>query len=342
VQYFDSIVEAIGDTPLVRLRNLARHTPGLLLAKCEFLNPGGSVKDRIGEAMVAAAEKEGTLRPGGTIVEGTSGNTGVGLAMVAAIKGYRTVFTMTDKQSREKQLLLKAFGADVVVCPTDVSPEDPKSYYSVARRLASETSNSVYPNQYANQANPEAHYLTTGPEIWRQTEGRITHFFAGVGTGGTISGVGKFLKERNPDVKVVGLDPKGSILKHYHETGALGKASRYKVEGIGEDIIPRTVWFEVIDTMIEVGDLESFIHARLLARREGILAGGSSGTAVAGALAYLAQHGTPEAVAVVLLPDSGTRYVSKFFDDGWMDATYGMAWREREAAIVKTLAEPAA
>ncbi|MHB8584650.1 MAG: PLP-dependent cysteine synthase family protein [Thermoplasmatota archaeon] len=333
MHYHESILDAIGDTPLVRVRKLAPDLDGLVLAKCEFLNPGGSVKDRIGPAMIEKAEREGALKPGGTIVEGTSGNTGVGLAAAAAIKGYRTIFTMTDKQSREKQLLLKAFGAEVFVCPTDVAPDDPRSYYSVAKRLAEERANAVYPNQYMNTANPEAHYRSTGPEIWRQTEGKITHLYAGVGTGGTISGIGKYLKEQNPDVKVIGIDPHGSLLKHYHETGKLGKAERYKVEGIGEDIIPRTVWFEVIDEMVEVGDMESFVHARLLTRREGIFAGGSSGSALCGALQHLRKAPARDPVAVVVLPDSGTRYVSKFFDDAWMDETYGAAWRALEAKV---------
>ena len=244
----ENVLSLIGNTPLVKLHKVSDGAKPLMFAKLEYLNPGGSVKDRIGPAMVEDAEKKGQLKPGGTIVEGTSGNTGVGLALAAALKGYRTVFTMNDKQSREKQLLLKSFGARVVVCPTAVAPDDPRSYYSVAKKIHAETPNSVYPNQYENQANPEVHYHTTGPEIWRDTEGKVTHYFVATGTGGTISGAGKFLKEKNPDVKVVAIDPEGSILKEYKETGEYrpDHAYSYKVEGFGEDIIPAVTWFEHI------------------------------------------------------------------------------------------------
>ncbi|MGQ0535224.1 MAG: cystathionine beta-synthase, partial [Methanobacteriota archaeon] len=322
MQFYRNILEAIGDTPLVKLNRVTDGARPLVLAKMETFNPGHSVKDRIGLYMVEDAERRGLLSPGGTIVEGTSGNTGVGLAMVAAIKGYRAIFTMPDKMSQEKIRLLRAYGADVVVTPTAVPPEHPESYYSVAARIARETPNAVYPNQYTNQNNPRAHYETTGPEIWRQTEGKITHFVAGMGTGGTISGVGKYLKEQDPDVQVVGVDPEGSILKDYFDSkGKVVKKTfkTYKVEGIGEDIIPTATWFEYIDDVVRIGDAESFEYARRLAREEGMLVGGSAGTAVAGALRYVHEHDLgDDSVVVVLIPDSGERYLSKFYNDDWM------------------------
>ncbi len=317
----DTIIDAIGNTPLVRLHKTARSVRPELLAKVEFLNPGGSVKDRIGLAMIAAAEREGRLRPGGTIVEGTSGNTGVGLAIAAALKGYKTIFVMPDKMSDEKIRLLRAFGARVVITPTAVEPDDPRSYYSVSRRLAEETPNAILAGQYWNPANPEAHYQTTGPELWRQTSGRISVFIAGMGTGGTISGAGRFLKEQNPEIKVIGVDPIGSLLHHYFHTRELGPAHSYKVEGVGEDFLPTTLDFDVIDDTVQVNDRESFTMTRRLLREEGLFCGGSSGLAMAGALKWLRTGGadlTEDDVAVVLLPDSGARYLSKVFDDNWM------------------------
>jgi cystathionine beta-synthase len=324
LQYFRHVLEAIGNTPLIQLNKVVRgQRPGpLILAKVESFNPGGSVKDRIALDMVEAAERAGQLKPGGTIVEGTSGNTGVGLALVAAIKGYRAVFTMPDKMAYEKVRLLRAYGADVIVTPTAVPPEHPGSYYSVARRIQQTTPNCVYPNQYDNQANPEAHYKTTGPEIWQQTDGKIDVFVCGVGTGGTISGVGKFLKEQKPSVKIVGVDPEGSILKEFFDSGGkvIGKTFRtYKVEGIGEDLVPKALWWKYIDTVVRTDDREAFLLARRLAREEGLLEGGSAGSAIAGALKYVrAEQLGEDKVVVVLLPDTGERYLSKFYDDTWM------------------------
>jgi cystathionine beta-synthase len=317
----DTIIEAIGNTPLVRLHKTARGLRPEILAKVEFLNPGGSVKDRIGLGMIEAAEREGRLRPGGTIVEGTSGNTGVGLAIAAALKGYKTIFVMPDKMSDEKIRLLRAFGARVVITPTAVEPDDPRSYYSVSRRLSEETPNAILAGQYWNPANPEAHYRSTGPEIWRQTGGRISAFIAGMGTGGTISGVGRFLKEQNPDVKIIGADPIGSLLHQYFQTRELGPTHAYKVEGVGEDFLPTTLDFDMIDDTVQVTDRESFIMTRRLVREEGLFCGGSSGLALAGALKWLRNGGaqlTEDDVVVVLLPDSGSRYLSKIFDDNWM------------------------
>ncbi|MBI4054854.1 MAG: cystathionine beta-synthase [Elusimicrobia bacterium] len=314
---FQNILEAVGRTPLIRLQRLGRELKPSIWVKAEFLNPGGSVKDRIAVRMVAQAEQEGRLRPGGTIIEGTSGNTGIGLALVAALKGYKLVFTITDKQSREKINLLKALGAEVIVCPTAVEPEDPRSYYCVAKKLAREIPNAFYPNQYANPENPLAHYHTTGPEIWEDTQGRITHFVCGMGTGGTISGVGKFLKEKNPKVRVVGVDPEGSVYFEHFRTGEMGKAAPYKVEGIGEDFLPGTMDFSVVDEVMRVTDRDSFVLTRRLASREGILAGGSSGSAVWAAL-ELARQLTEKDWVVILLPDTGMRYLSKIYNEEWM------------------------
>ena len=317
MHYYNSIVETIGNTPLVRLSKLFTESQGLILAKLEMFNPGGSVKDRIGQKMIEDAEKRGTLKTGGTIVEPTSGNTGMGLAMVGAIKGYRTVFTIPDKMSREKIDMLKAFGARVVVTPTAVSPEHPESYYSVAARIQRETPNSILPNQYANPMNPQAHYETTGPEIWRDTDGKVTHFVCGMGTGGTISGVGKFLKEKNPKIKVIGVDPLGSILKDYFYKKEKMEGHPYKIEGIGEDFIPDTTWFPYIDDILKVSDKEAYLMTRRLAREEGILAGSSSGAALVGARETISALG-PDDVLVVLLPDGGLRYLSKAHNEEWL------------------------
>jgi cystathionine beta-synthase len=313
----ENILEAIGRTPLIRLNRVAKGLPAPVYVKADNLNPGGSVKDRIGLMMIDEAERKGQLKPGGTIVEGTSGNTGVGLALVAAVRGYKMVFTIPDKQSREKINLLKAFGAEVIVCPTAVEPEDPRSYYSVAKKLAREIPNSFYPNQYENPGNPEAHYRTTGPEIWDDTDGKITHFVVGLGTGGTASGVGRFLKEKNPKVKVIGVDPYGSLYYEYSKTGQVGEAHTYVVEGIGEDILPSTMDFSVLDDVMQVNDEECFLWARRLAKREGIFAGGSAGGCVSAAL-RLAKDCTKDDLIVAFLPDSGDRYLSKVYNDTWM------------------------
>lgn len=315
----NTIFETVGNTPLVRLHRVARGVACDLVAKVETFNPGGSVKDRIGQTIIEDAERQGKLRPGGTIVEATSGNTGVGLAISAALKGYKCVFVLPDKQSVEKIKLLRAYGARVIVTPTNVAPDDPRSYYSVARQVVQETPNAVLANQYHNPVNPEAHYRTTGPEIWRQTAGKIDVFVCGVGTGGTITGVGRYLKEQNPNVQIVGVDPEGSILADYFHTRQLTEAHAYKIEGIGEDFLPSTLDFGVIDDMVKVADKESFLMARRLTREEGIFCGGSSGSAVVGALHYATrQRLGGDKLVVVLLPDSGYRYLGKIFDDEWM------------------------
>jgi len=312
-----NILEAIGKTPLIRINRLAKDSPAELWIKADFMNPGGSVKDRIGISMIDEAERKGLLKPGGTIIEGTSGNTGIGLALVAAVRGYKVVFTITDKQSREKIDALKAFGAEVIVCPTAVEPEDPRSYYSVAKKLAREIPNSYYPNQYDNAMNPEAHYRTTGPEIWNDTEGKITHFVCGMGTGGTVSGVGKYLKEQNPNVKIIGVDPVGSLYYEFVKTGKVGKALTYVVEGIGEDFFPTTMHLDILDDCHQVNDEECFVWARRLAKVEGIFTGGSGGGCFSAAL-RVAKTTKPGDVIVAFLPDTGSRYLSKVYNDGWM------------------------
>ena len=318
-EILNNVMEAVGDTPLIRINKLAQGLRPTVLAKVEFFNPGGSVKDRIGPAMIDDAEQRGLLKPGGTIVEPTSGNTGVGLAIAAAIRGYKTVFVMPDKMSDEKIRLLRAFGARVVITPTAVEPDDPRSYYSVSRRIAEETPNAFLAGQYWNPANPEAHYRTTGPEIWRQTGGQIDIFIAGLGTGGTISGTSRYLKEQNPAITTVGVDPIGSLYTEYFRTGHLGEAHGYKVEGVGEDFLPTTIDFGVVDDVIQVGDKEAFLMTRRLTREEGLFAGGSSGMAMAGALRWLRANDIGENKhVVVLLPDSGSRYLSKIFSDDWM------------------------
>jgi cystathionine beta-synthase len=318
---YDSIVGVIGKTPLVKLGRVARGVAPSIYAKLENLNPGGSVKDRVGLYIVEQAEKRGELKPGGTVVEATSGNTGVGLAIAAALKGYKTIFVMPDKMSNEKILLLRAYGAKVVITPTAVGPEDPRSYYEVAKRFARETPNAILANQYHNPDNPHTHELSTAPEIWEQTDGKVTDVVIGMGTGGTISGIGHYLKSKNPDIRIVGVDIEGSILYEIWENrgkipaGAYPKT--YKVEGIGEDFLPSTTDISVVDDIIRVNDRESFLWARQLVRQEGIFAGGSSGSALAGALKYAAKL-PADRLIVVIFPDSGSRYLSKFYDNKWM------------------------
>jgi cystathionine beta-synthase len=315
--WHNNILEAIGNTPLVRLNRMARGMRATIVAKLEYLNPGGSVKDRIGITMLEAAEKAGKIKPGGTVIEGTSGNTGMGLALAAAIKGYQCIFTMPDKMSQEKIDALRALGAEVIVTPTQVDHHDPRSYHSVALRLSREIPNSIFPNQYENPANTLAHYQSTGPEIWQQTEGKVTHVVIGVGTGGTITGVARFLKEKNPQIRVIGADPQGSIFAEMFRTGRKPQAQPYKVEGIGQDEKPGNVDFSVIDEIYPVTDKDAFIRTRALARTEGIFAGGSAGAAVHVAL-KCAETLSENDVMVVLIPDSGTRYLSKIYNDNWM------------------------
>lgn len=313
------ILKTIGWTPIVRLNKIARGINSSIFAKLEFLNPAGSVKDRMALFIIEDAERRGFLKPGGTIVENSSGNTGAALAMIAAAKGYKCIITMPDKMSDEKKNLMKAFGAKVVVTPTDVPPDSPESYYSVAKRIVKETPNSYYPDQYNNPRNIDSHYYTTGPEIWKQTGGNIDCFVAGIGTGGTLSGAGRYLKEKNPEIRIIAVDPEGSVFYDYFKTGKLIKPHVYKVEGIGEDYIVKAVDFDLIDDIIRVHDKESFLMARRLAREEGIFAGGSSGSAVWVAI-KIARRIKESKSIVVILPDSGSRYLSKIYNDEWMKA----------------------
>jgi cystathionine beta-synthase len=327
----ENILQSVGHTPLVRLRRVTEGLQATVAIKVESLNPGGSVKDRVAVAMIAEAERRGWLRPGGTIIEATAGNTGVGLAMVAAVKGYRCIFVLPDKMSSEKILLLKAYGAEVVITPTNVAPDSPESYNGVADRLAREIPGAWRPNQFTNLANPEIHYRTTGPEIWEQTEGRITAFVAGVGTGGTLSGVARYLKERNPEVKIIGADPEGSVLSG-------GSPRPWKVEGIGEDFVPKTFNSQLVDDWVRVGDAESFHTARAVARREGIMLGGSSGTAIAAALRY-AQRLSAEHFVVALAADTGRNYLSKMYNDAWLEEahlTYTVAPQQSVGDLLRT------
>ncbi len=319
MKFAKNILETIGNTPLVKINKITTEIPALVLAKVETFNPGNSVKDRMAVKMIEDAEKDGRLKPGGTIIEGTSGNTGMGLALGAIVKGYKLICVISDKQSKEKMDILKAVGAEVVVCPTNVEPDDPRSYYSVSKRLAEETPNSWYVNQYDNPSNAIAHYEQTGPEIWEQTDGKITHFVVGVGTGGTISGVGKYLKEKNPNIKIWGIDTYGSVFKKYHETGIFDENEIYPyvTEGIGEDILPENVDFSIIDGFEKVTDKDAAVYQRRLALEEGIFVGNSAGSAIKGVL-QLKEHFNSDDVVVVLFHDSGSRYVGKMFNDEWM------------------------
>ena len=333
MDYAENILETIGNTPMVKLNAIVREIDALVLAKIETFNPGNSVKDRMALKMIEDAEEKGLLKPGGTIIEGTSGNTGMGLAIAANVKGYKCVFVIADKQSKEKIDILKALGAEVVVCPTHVEPDDPRSYYSVSRRLAEETPNSWYALQYDNLSNTAAHYESTGPEIWKQTDGKVTHFVVGVGTGGTISGVGRYLKEKNPDIKIWGIDTYGSVFKKYHETGEFdpNEIYSYITEGIGEDIIPANVDFDIIDGFEKVTDKDGAIYTRKLAREEGIFVGNSAGSAIKGVL-QLKDKFKPDDVVVVLFHDHGSRYVGKMFNDDWMRERGFLEEKARTAA----------
>ena len=319
MNYAKNILETIGNTPLIKVNKITEELPCLVLAKYETFNPGNSVKDRMALTMIEDAEADGRLKPGGTIIEGTSGNTGMGLALAAIVKGYKCIFVLADKQSKEKCVILKAVGAEVIICPTAVEPEDPRSYYSVSKRLSKETPNSWYVNQYDNPSNAKAHYESTGPEIWEQTDGKITHFVVGVGTGGTISGVGKYLKEQNPNVKIWGIDTYGSVFKKYHETGVFDENEIYPyvTEGIGEDILPKNVNFDIIDGFTKVTDKDGAVYTQRLAKEEGMFLGNSAGSAIKGVL-QLKEHFTKDDVVVVLFHDHGSRYVGKMFNDDWM------------------------
>ncbi len=319
MNYYNNLTESIGSTPMVVLNKITRHLPCKVWAKYETFNPGNSVKDRIGLKMILDAEKKGFLKPGGTIIEGTSGNTGLGLAIVGITRGYKCIFVTSDKQSREKVDILKSFGAKVVICPTNVDPKDERSYYSVSKRLANETKDSWYVNQYDNPSNVLAHYESTGPEIWDQTDGKVTHFVVGVGTGGTISGVGKFLKQKNPNVKVWGVDAYGSVLKKFHETAVFDKSEiyPYHTEGIGEDMIPLNINFKIIDGFTKVTDKDAAVYCRKLLKDEGMFLGNSAGAAIKGVL-QLKEKFNPDDLVVVLFHDHGSRYLKKIYNDNWM------------------------
>ena len=319
MSYFNNLTESIGNTPMVILNNITKNLPCSVWAKYETFNPGNSVKDRIGLNMIIEAENKGHLKPGGTIIEGTSGNTGMGLAIASISRGYKCIFVTSDKQSQEKVDILRAFGADVIVCPTDVDPDDPRSYYSVSKKLSEETENSWYVNQYDNLSNRMTHYESTGPEIWDQTDGKVTHFVVGVGTGGTISGVGKFLKEKNPKVKIWGVDAYGSVLKKYHETGVFDKTEIYPyvTEGIGEDMIPKNIDFDIIDGFTKVTDKDAAVFCRELLKKEGMFLGNSAGAAIKGVL-QLEDQFNPDDLVVVLFHDHGSRYLKKIYNDDWM------------------------
>ncbi len=319
MKFFENILQTIGNTPLIKLNDIVKDLPCTVLAKYETFNPGNSVKDRIGLKMIDDAEKKGLLKPGGTIIEGTSGNTGMGLAIVAINKGYKCIFVASDKQSKGKLDALRVYGAKVIVCPTDVDPEDERSYYSVSKKLSEEIPNSWYVNQYDNLSNTKAHYESTGPEIWKQTEGKITHFVVGVGTGGSISGIGKYLKEMNPSIKVWGVDAYGSVLKKFHETGIFDKDEiyPYKTEGIGEDMIPENIDFDIIDGFTKVTDKDAALYCRELVKKEAMFLGNSAGAAIKGVL-QLAEHFTKDDIVVVLFHDHGSRYIDKIYNDKWM------------------------
>ena len=339
MEFQENILGLIGNTPLVKLNRLTRGVKAQIFAKMESLNPGYSVKDRIGVSMIEAAEREGLLKPGGTVVEATSGNTGIGLALAAAVKGYKCIFVMTDKASVEKSRYLKALGSDVVICPVSAKPGTPDHYVSTARRIASETPNSFYPDQYSNPFNPEAHYRTTGPEVWRQTDGKITHFVAGLGTGGTISGTGRYLKEQNPSIKIIGADPYGSIFKTFKETGKIVEATPYLVEGIGQEIVPPNVHIKYVDEVVNVTDSDSFELSRMLGRLEGIFCGGSTGTNLAAAL-RVAANLDENAIVVFIVCDTGEHYLTKHHSDEWLKEKRLLEPQKMTAGLISGTKKP--
>jgi cystathionine beta-synthase len=341
MEFQENVLGLIGNTPLVKLNNLTRGIKAPVFAKMESLNPGYSVKDRIGVAMIEAAERDGILKPGGTVVEATSGNTGIGLALACAVKGYKSIFVMTDKASVEKSRYLKALGADVVITPVSAKPGTPNHYVSTAKRIAAETPNSFYPDQYSHPENPGAHYRSTGPEIWRQTEGKITHFVAGIGTGGTISGTGRYLKEKNPNIRIIGADPYGSIFKTYKETGSLVEATPYLVEGIGQEIVPPNVQIKYVDEVINITDAESFEMSRQLGRMEGIFCGGSTGTNLAAAL-RVASTLDENAIIVFIVCDTGEHYLTKHHSDEWLKEKRLLAPQKISAGLISGTKKPQA